>query len=100
MREKCVEQRLFHAVRKQGGIALKLVSPSYAGLPDRIVLLPGGHIAFVEVKAPGKRPRPLQLMRIGFLKQLGFRTCVLDDPAMIPELIAEIQEPAERKEDP
>ena len=43
MREQRIEQQLCHAVHEQGGIAIKLASPSYAGLPDRMVLLPGGH---------------------------------------------------------
>ncbi len=87
MREKQIEQLLFHAVRAQGGIALKLASPAYAGLPDRLVLLPGGHMAFVEVKAPGKKPRALQLIRLEFLGRLGFRVYVLDSAERIGELL-------------
>lgn len=91
MREKQIEQALFHAVREQGGIALKLVSPSYAGLPDRLVLLPGGHMAFVEVKAPGKKPRVLQLMRLEFLSRLGFRVYVLDSAERIGGMLNEVR---------
>ena len=47
------------AVKKNSGIALKLVCPSFAGMPDRLILLPDGHIGFAELKAPGKKPRPL-----------------------------------------
>ena len=90
MREKHIEQQLFHAVREQGGIALKLSSPSYAGLPDRLVLLPGGHMGFVEVKAPGKKPRILQLMRLEYLSRLGFRVFVLDDPERIGGILRAI----------
>ena len=63
MREKSVEQKLVRAVRVAGGIAPKFVSPGFDGMPDRIVILPGGKIGFVEVKAPGKKPRPLQVSR-------------------------------------
>ena len=91
MREKQIEQQLFHAVRAQGGIALKLASPAYAGLPDRLVLLPGGHMAFVEVKAPGKKPRTLQLMRLEFLSRLGFRVYVLDRVEGIGGMLDEIR---------
>jgi len=56
MREKTIEQKLNTDAKKRGGLALKFVSPSFDGMPDRIVLLPGGHIGFVEVKAPGKKP--------------------------------------------
>ena len=63
MLEKQIEQKLSLMVKQQGGMALKFVSPSFAGMPDRLVLLPDGIIAFVELKAPGKKPRPLQLSR-------------------------------------
>ena len=61
MREKTIEQHLVKAVKNSGGIAPKLVSPGFDGIPDRLVLLPGGKIGFVEVKVPGKEPRPLQV---------------------------------------
>ena len=52
--------KLEKAVRAAGGICPKLVSPGTNGMPDRMVLLPGCRIGFVEVKAPGQKPRPLQ----------------------------------------
>ena len=61
MREKTIEQHLVKAVKNSGGIAPKLVSPGFDGMPDRLVLLPGGKIGFVEGKVPGKEPRPLQV---------------------------------------
>ena len=60
MRERDVEQNLVQAVRRTGGIAPKFVSPGLNGVPDRLVLFPGGKIAFVELKAPGQTLRPLQ----------------------------------------
>ena len=90
MREKVVEQKLFQAVRRRGGIALKFVSPAFDGMPDRLVLMPGGHIAFVEVKAPGKKPRPLQVSRHGLLRRLGFKVYVLDSPDGIAGILDEI----------
>jgi len=79
MREKAIEKKLVQSVKSAGGIALKFVSPGFDGMPDRIVLIPGGHIGFVEVKAPGEKPRPLQMARHGLLRQLGFKVYVLDD---------------------
>ena len=78
MREKNVESAFINAVKEQGGLALKLVSPGFNGMPDRLVIFPGGIIAFVEVKAPGKKPRALQLSRHRLLKQFGFRVHTLD----------------------
>ena len=90
MREKTIEQELVSATRARSGIALKFVSPSFGGMPDRLVLLPGGHMAFVEVKAPGKMPRPLQVSRHNQLRRLGFRVYVLDAVEAIPGMLAEI----------
>jgi len=91
MREKQIEQKLVRAVKNMGGIAPKLVSPGFDGMPDRIVLLPSGHIGFVEVKAPGEKPRPLQLARHGLLRRLGFRVYVLDSEQQIGGILDEIR---------
>ncbi|MDA8227028.1 MAG: VRR-NUC domain-containing protein [Desulfitobacterium hafniense] len=91
MQEKVIEQKLVRAVKMAGGLALKFVSPGFDGMPDRLVLLPGGKIAFVEVKAHGMKPRPLQLRRHGRLRQLGFLVYVLDDEGQIGGIIREIQ---------
>lgn len=79
MREKLIEQKLVGAVKSMGGLCPKLISPGLDGMPDRLVLLPGGKLAFVEVKAPGLRPRPLQQARHGMLRRLGFKVFVLDN---------------------
>ena len=78
------------AAKAIGGIAPKLVSPGFDGMPDRLVLLPGGQIGFVEVKVPGAKPRPLQERRHEQLRELGFQVSVLDDPEQIPGIIEEI----------
>lgn len=91
MREKIIEQHLVKAVKNSGGIASKLVSPGFDGMPDRLVLLPGGKIGFVEVKAPGKEPRPLQVARHGLLRRLGFKVYVLDAPEQIGGILDEIR---------
>ena len=52
--------------------------------------LPEGKIGFVEVKAPGKKPRPLQAARHGLLRRLGFKVYVLDDPEQIGGILDEI----------
>ncbi len=89
--EKQIEQSFVKAVKNMGGIAPKFVSPGFDGMPDRIVLLPYGKFAFVEVKAPGKKPRPLQVSRHGLLKRLGFKVYVLDAQEKIGGILDEIQ---------
>lgn len=90
MLEKKIENKLTMMVKKTGGIAVKFVSPSLAGIPDRLVLLPDGVIAFVELKAPGKSPRPLQLSRHRLLRSLGFKVYVIDDVSHIEKMLKEI----------
>jgi hypothetical protein len=60
MREKDIESYLRDQVKKIKGIAYKFESPGNSGVPDRLVLLPDGKIYFVELKAPGKKPRPFR----------------------------------------
>lgn len=91
MREKQIEQRLVKAVKARGGLCPKLVSPGTDGMPDRMVLLPDSHMSFVEVKAPGEKPRPLQQRRHEQLRELGYKVSVLDDPEQIPPILDEIR---------
>jgi len=91
MREKLIEQKLIRAVKAAGGIAVKLVSPGYDGMPDRLVLLPGRKMAFVEVKAHGMKPQPLQIRRHLLIRQLGFLVFVLDDERQIGGILDEIR---------
>lgn len=90
MREKQVEQALVKAVKASGGICPKFVSPGLAGVPDRLVLMPNGKMGFVEVKAPTKKPRALQLYRMQQLTDLGFKCFVLDEIEQIPALVQRI----------
>ncbi len=91
MREKEIERQLVLEVKRRGGICPKWVSPGFDGVPDRIVMLPGCHIGFVEVKAPGKKPRPLQLARHRQLELLGFTTHILDEKTQIGGILDAIQ---------
>lgn len=92
MKEKAIEQKLVQEVKKQGGICPKFISPGTNGMPDRLVLLPEQHMGFVEVKAPDKKPRELQLYRHEQLRKLGYKVSVLDAPEQITNILAEIKE--------
>ena len=87
MKETEIEKKLVLKVKAKGGIAPKFVSPSYAGMPDRLVLLPGGVFAFAELKAPGMKPRPLQVTRHRMLRSLGFKVYVIDGTEQIEEVL-------------
>lgn len=94
MQEKQVEAYLREQVRKIGGKAYKFVSPGNTGVPDRLVCLPGGRAVFVELKAPGKAPRPLQIHQIGLLRQMGFRVEVMDSIAQVDTFVKGLRQDA------
>lgn len=92
MCEKSTEKRLVTEVERVGGWCLKLPAIHNAGLPDRICLFPGGRILFVELKAPGKKPRKIQLFMHRKIRALGFRVEVVDTPEQIKKITKEYGE--------
>ena len=90
MRERIIERKLIRAVRQCGGLALKFVSPGLNGVPDRLLLFMGGKVAFVEVKAPGESPGPLQAHRMEQLRRMGFPVYVVDSVDQISVLLKEM----------
>lgn len=90
MREKSIEEKLVGEVKRLGGMCPKFVSPGIDGMPDRIVLLKGGVIGFVELKSSGKKARPLQLKRLMQLRSLGFKAYVIDDVKKIAPMLEEL----------
>lgn len=80
MLESEVEKRLTQGVKKLGGLCLKWVSPGYAGVPDRIVFLPGGRVYFVELKQDTGRLSPRQKVVHKKLKNLGREVITLYGP--------------------
>ena len=97
MLEREIEKALVRQIKNAGGIAPKLTSPGTAGMPDRIIILPGGKICFVELKRPGRKPRPLQQRQMARLANLGCMVRTIDHPNQIQDLINEIQQQPTRK---
>ena len=95
MRENELEEKFREKVKDAGGRAYKFVSPGNSGVPDRLVVLPGGHVGFVELKQRGKKPSKLQQNQIERLKRLGCYVTVLDRPEEIGHVLAEIQKAGE-----
>ena len=92
MLEKEVERYLCQQVkRKLGGMALKFVSPGLSGVPDRIVLIPGGKVTFVETKAPAKKLRRLQKFVCGMIAALGFDVRRIDTKTGVDAFILEME---------
>lgn len=86
MKEQHLEQALVKAVEARDGRCWKLVSPGTTGVPDRMILMPGGRVGFVEVKAPNGRVRAIQKHRLRQLQRLGFKAYVLNNPAKVEEV--------------
>ncbi|MCL6598978.1 MAG: VRR-NUC domain-containing protein [Alicyclobacillus macrosporangiidus] len=86
-----METYLRDRVKALGGRAYKFVSPGNAGVPDRLVLLPGARAVFVELKAPGRRPTQLQVVQQQRIATLGFDVRVVDSLEGVDELIREYE---------
>ncbi|MFK7695390.1 VRR-NUC domain-containing protein [Paenibacillus sp. HJGM_3] len=91
MRESTLERRLVRLVEELGGEAPKWVSPGNRGVPDRIVILPGGRTIYVEMKAPGKPLEPLQVRWARILRRLGHEVYKIDSNEDIDRFIAEVK---------
>lgn len=76
--EKVFERELSKYVDDTGGMAVKLLSQFIKGLPDRMFLLPGGVVVFVEFKSTGKKPTKIQSYLHTKMQALGFLVYVVD----------------------
>ncbi len=91
MTEKNIESYLRKKVSLKKGLALKLIPAGLAGLPDRLVLMPGGRIFFAELKAPGRKPRALQQYTHRLIENLGFMVFVIDSKESVDCVLKEME---------
>lgn len=91
MKESALERQFCKLVTRAGGKAYKFISPGNSGVPDRIVVLPGGRIGFVELKQTGEMPRKQQEFKQQELRQLGCYTAVVDSRGCAEAVVAELQ---------
>jgi hypothetical protein len=90
MRESTIEKRLKRGIEALGGLCEKFTSPGTRGVPDRLIMLPGGRIIFVETKAPKKVPNPLQAKDHERRRKLGCDVRVIDTVEKVDEFLKEI----------
>lgn len=92
MLEKDLEAKLVKAVKAMGGRCLKWVCPGNRGVPDRIALLPGGRVVFIEMKRPQGKVDPLQIYWNRVLTELGFEACTISNLAELEQAIKAFKE--------
>lgn len=91
MNEKLIEKKLIEGVKKLRGLALKFWPISITGIPDRIVILPGGKIHFVELKTTGGILRPRQKIMIAKLISLGCSVFVIDSQELLNDFFKKVK---------
>lgn len=88
--EKKLEAKLYLTIKKLGGLAIKLYSISFLGLPDRMVLMPRGKVYFAELKSTGIKPTKRQLYVHDLLRRLGFEVYVIENEEQLSAFISRI----------
>ena len=91
MRESTIEARLVKEVRKLGGLCYKFTSPGAPGVPDRIIILPGGLVVFVELKTEIGRLAKIQKWQIEELRKRGANVRVLKGIDQVLEFLEEVK---------
>ena len=88
--EKVLEAELRERCKALGWMCIKLTSQYQRGLPDRLILMPGGRVCFAEIKTTGKKPTALQRVTHERLRALGYRVEVVDTTESLENLIVEL----------
>ena len=90
IKERDVERYFKAQLEKRGALVFKFVSPGQAGVPDRVVLLPGGRVVFAEMKAPGEKPRPLQRAVFARMARAGHPVYIIDSREAVKRFMEEV----------
>jgi len=85
--EKLIDRKLRSTIKRSGGLYIKLLTLHFIGLPDRLCLLPGGFICFVELKTTGEKLKKIQKYWHKKITKLGFKVYVIDRSAQIKQII-------------
>ena len=90
MKESTIEARLAREVKKRGGLCYKFTSPGNPGVPDRIVILPGGTTVYVELKTEIGRLAKIQKWQIEELRKRGVDVRVLKGMDQVTNFLEEV----------
>lgn len=83
MKESSVESYFTSRIKALGGESRKVKWIGRRGAPDQLPLLAGMGPTLVELKAPGKKPRPEQLREHERLRRAGYRVLVIDTHELV-----------------
>lgn len=89
--EKSLDVRLRKGLKKIGCWSLKLPTDFVTGLPDRLILIKGGHVIFAEMKGKGLKPEPIQRSIHERLRRLGFKVVVIHTQKTLDETLTEAE---------
>jgi len=89
--EKTLERKLCRKVKDLGGWPIKISSQFIKGLPDRLILMPGGFIYFVELKTTKQKPRKIQVFVHNKLMSLGFTVTIIDSSISLEAFLTDIR---------
>ena len=92
MNEKLIEKKLRIEIKKLGGLALKFLPNFWVGAPDRLVLLSGGKVVWVETKSTGDKLRAVQETRKKELERLGFKVFKIDNKETLDKFLQEVRQ--------
>lgn len=85
--EKVLERKLVKWIKDIGGMSVKLKADYFAGLPDRMNLIPSGRIFFCELKTTGQKPTKLQELVHKQIRALGFKVYIVDSTDSMSEML-------------
>lgn len=90
--EKTIEKYLIEQAEANGLLCLKYSNPNMVGYPDRLLVLPGGGVVWVELKSKGRKPTKIQQMRIAGLRNRGHYVWVIDNRKSVDNLMGKYRE--------
>lgn len=90
MRESSIEAKLVRMVRERGGLCFKFVSPGNPGVPDRIVITPGGRTVYVELKTVVGRLAAIQKWQLEEMRRRGADVRVLKGLEQVETFVGEV----------
>ncbi|WP_290100554.1 hypothetical protein [uncultured Muribaculum sp.] len=90
--EKAIEKYLIEQAEANGLLCLKYSNPNMVGYPDRLLVLPGGSVVWVELKSNGRKPTKIQQIRIAGLRNRGHYVWVIDNRKSVDNLMEKYRE--------